>query len=97
MTKLYEIMEAWSFVMEPGNTPPVDIYPFLKLVPEQLLGMWRSRARAVGDKMNALYSDLMNAVLKRREEIGPRDCFLERVLDQQEKLGFDNHAAYFMW
>ena len=45
MVKLYALLENWSKVMEAGNTPPVDIFPFLKWVPESLLGVWRSPPR----------------------------------------------------
>lgn len=96
MKKLYAVMEDWSKVMEPGNTPPVDIIPIFKWIPEQLTGMWRSRAAHVGKEMNELYDDFLNKVIKRREELGPVDCFMDRMLDQQEKTGSDNHATYFM-
>jgi hypothetical protein len=48
-------MENWSVVMEPGNTPPVDIYPFLHWIPESVFGNWRSRASNVGDEMNSRF------------------------------------------
>lgn len=96
MQELYDLMEDWSKVMEPGNTPPVDIVPFLKLVPERLLGMWRSRAQHVSTEMNKLYSKFLAIVTQRRKSSGSRDCFLDRVLDQEEKLGFDRHQLYFL-
>lgn len=89
-------MEMFSRVMEPGNTPPVDIFPFLKWVPERLFGMWRSRAQAVSKEMNALYRELIDTVDRRRESSGSHGCFMDRVLDEQEKLGFDRHAVYFL-
>ncbi|KAH6649219.1 cytochrome P450 [Chaetomium tenue] len=96
MVKLYALMENWSKVMEAGNTPPVDIFPFLKLVPERFLGMWRSRAQDVGREMNALYSEWLEYVVRRRQDSGSRDCFLDRVLDQGEKVGLDKHGLYFL-
>ncbi|KAK3322656.1 cytochrome P450 [Apodospora peruviana] len=98
MVKLYALMENWSKVMEAGNTPPVDIFPFLKLVPEKFLGMWRSRAQNVGKEMNALYSEWVEYVIERRKNSGSRDCFLDRVLDQDAtgKLDIDRHGLYFL-
>ncbi|KAL2163859.1 hypothetical protein VTH06DRAFT_3069 [Thermothelomyces fergusii] len=97
MVKLYALMENWSKVMEAGNTPPVDIFPFLKFVPEKLLGRWRSRAHDVSKEMNALYKEWVDYGIERRRQIGSRDCFLDRVLDQdQEKLGLDEHGLYFL-
>jgi cytochrome P450 len=96
MKKLYTLMENWSKVMEPGNTPPVDVFPFLKWLPESIFGMWRSRAQSVSDEMNALYNEWLNYVTERRQKLGSRDCFLDRILDQQEKIGFDRHKMYFL-
>ena len=96
MVKLYALMENWSKVMEPGNTPPVDIFPFLNWVPEKLLGMWRSRAQDVGKEMSSLYSEWVEYVVERRKDSGSRDCFLDRVLDQSEKLSLNKHAIYFL-
>lgn len=98
MKKLYDLMEVWSKVMEPGNTPPVDIFPILKYIPEQFLGNWRSCGQHVGKEMNALYDEWVTYVENRRKNSGPRDCFLDRVLEQRDsgKLGLNQHALYFL-
>ena len=96
MVKLYALMENWSKVMEVGNTPPVDVFPFLKLVPEKFLGMWRSRAQDVGREMSALYSEWVEYVIERRKNSGSRDCFLDKILDQGEKVGLSKHGLYFL-
>ncbi|GAB1319456.1 hypothetical protein MFIFM68171_09666 [Madurella fahalii] len=96
MVKLYSLMEKWSKVMEAGNTPPVDVFPFLKYVPEKFLGMWRSRAQEVSDEMNALYGEWVEYGIERRKNLGSRDCFLDRILDQGEKVGLDRHGLYFL-
>ncbi|TKA62575.1 hypothetical protein B0A49_08422 [Cryomyces minteri] len=96
MKKLYELMENWSKVMEPGNTPPVDIFPFLHWVPERFLGMWVSRAKNVSKEMNGLYAEYLNLVIKRRKEEGSRECSMDKVLDQNEKLNFNHHQLYFL-
>lgn len=98
MVRLYALMEDWSKVMEPGNTPPVDIFPFLKYIPEQFMGNWRSRGQDVGDKMNHLYDEWLKKVVNRRQASGSKDCFLDRLLDQKDagKLDMTNHAIYFL-
>ena len=96
MKRLYELMENWSVVMEPGNTPPVDIFPFLHHVPETVFGNWRSRASDVGKAMNALYDDMLTGLEKRRERVGSKYSFMDRVLDQKEKLEFTRHQLYFL-
>jgi cytochrome P450 len=96
MKRLYELMEDWSVVMEPGNTPPVDIFPALHYIPEAVFGNWRSRASDVGKAMNALYGDMLTGLEKRREAVGPKYSFMDRVLDQKDKLELNRHQLYFL-
>ncbi|KAF2182283.1 cytochrome P450 [Zopfia rhizophila CBS 207.26] len=96
MLELYEIMEKWSAVMETGATPPVDLLPFLKYVPESLFGMWRSRALEVGSGMNALYSKMLNRVLKRRSAGIYAGCLLDDVLDQEPTITLGRNELNFL-
>ena len=96
MTRLYDLMENWSVVMEPGNTPPVDIYPILHWIPQQLFGNWRARASNVGDEMNKLYSDMLTKLETRRQTSGSKGSFMDGVLDQNEKLNLNRHELYFL-
>jgi cytochrome P450 len=96
MTRLYEMMEGWSKVMEPGNTPPVDIYGFLHYIPQRVFGNWISRADEVSREMNKLYGAYLDAVLERRKKVGSTGSFMDTVLDQNEKLGLSRHQLYFL-
>ncbi|KAF2634232.1 cytochrome P450 [Massarina eburnea CBS 473.64] len=84
MLQLYHVMEKWSAVMETGATPPVDIFGFLKWVPESLLGNWKTRAREVNKLMTALYGSMVGRMLKRREAGYRTTSFLDTVLDATE-------------
>ncbi|KAI9930338.1 hypothetical protein AWENTII_007721 [Aspergillus wentii] len=96
MQRLYDLMDHWSEVMEIGATPPVDDFPWLKYFPERLLGNWFSRTRQVHVEMNSLYGDLVRHVQRRREQKGTRDSFVDRVLDQNSRLGLTDHQLYFL-
>lgn len=87
MNRLYHLMENWSAIMEMGATPPVDIFPWMKYIPERLLGSYISRARSVGWQMSSLYSDVLTRVVTRRERDSSvqLSTFMDRVLDEQEK------------
>lgn len=89
-------MENFSVLMEPGNTPPVDIYPFLHWIPESFFGNWRSRATNIGDAMNKLYADMLDQVETRRKHEGDKGAFMDSVLNQNEKLGYSRHELYFL-
>ena len=71
--------------METGATPPVDIFPFLKAVPERLFGRWITRSREVGADMRHLYGDLLDHINNRRREGINKASFMDNVLDEQEK------------
>ncbi|KAL4748420.1 hypothetical protein BDW72DRAFT_214807 [Aspergillus terricola var. indicus] len=96
MTQLYEMMERWSKVMEPGNTPPVDIYSFLHYIPQKIFGNWLSRAKGVRDEMCQLYGQYLDLVDSRRKKVGSTGSFMDTVLDQNEKLGLTRHQLYFL-
>ncbi|KAB8227009.1 cytochrome P450 [Aspergillus alliaceus] len=96
MSRLYEMMESWSKVMEPGNTPPVDIYGFLHYIPQTLFGNWRSRAQEVSAEMNKLYAEYLDIVLERRKRVGSVGSCLDTALDQNDKIGLTRHQLYFL-
>lgn len=77
-------MEEWSKIMETGATPPVDIFPALKWVPECLLGNWITRSRNVGKAMDRLYSRMVSHAIQRRAQSGSRHSFIDALLDQKE-------------
>lgn len=77
--------------MEPGATPPVDIFPFLNYLPERLFNNWRTRCSNVGRAMDKLYGGMVTRVKARRLRSGSKDSFLDNVLDQQDKLQFSSN------
>ncbi|KIV88838.1 hypothetical protein PV10_08476 [Exophiala mesophila] len=93
ISRLNELVEIWARINEFGATPPVDLYPFLKWVPEKLLGNWVTRAKKVHDELDVLYYRLLAMVRKRREAIGSKGCIMDRLLDQQEKSGMHDHLV----
>lgn len=95
-TELYDLMERWSEVMETGATPPVDFFPFLKLLPESLFNNWVQRSLSVGQRMKRLYSETRAKVLARRQLHGSQHSLMDRILDQQDKLQFTENELDFI-
>ena len=89
-------MEDWSKVMETGATPPVDVLPILKYIPERFFNNWRTRSRNVGKEMDALYGKMVSRVMQRRLKIGSANSFLDGVLDQQDKLNLNRNELNFL-
>jgi cytochrome P450 family 619 len=96
MVQLYHLMEDWSKVMETGATPPVDIFPIFKWLPEHLFGNWISRSRKVGAAMDDLYGRMVARVMQRRLKSGSRSTLLDGVLDMQEKLKLNHNQLNFL-
>lgn len=95
MRRLYALMEQWSELLEPGNTPPVDVFPWLKMLPERLFDDYKSRSLAVGRQMEALYEDILCDVQTRR---GTRNVgsFMDVVLDRMDKLELPRDQLRFI-
>lgn len=91
LQRLNSLVEIWARINEFGATPPVDIFPFLKLIPERFLGNWVTRATKVHDELHDLYNSLVKAVLKRRNAVGSMPTVIDRLYDQQEKTGLTDH------
>ena len=96
MERLFSLMDKWSLVQEVGNTPPVDSFTILRILPERLLGGWRSRAVEVGNLMQGLYSEALDQVRTRRSNGVYRDSFMDRVLDGQEKNELSENELRFL-
>ncbi|KAK5710470.1 hypothetical protein LTR15_012960 [Elasticomyces elasticus] len=91
--RLDQLLEKWAAINAFGATPPVDIFPFLKLLPQRLFGNWVNRAREVHDEMHILYNNLREAVIRRRATSGSQESIMDRVLDQQDKLKLTEHQV----
>ncbi|KAF3905051.1 hypothetical protein AA313_de0206378 [Arthrobotrys entomopaga] len=94
---LYNIMERWSAVMEPGNTPPVDIYPIFKYLPESFFGNWISRAKSVGNDMEKLYSNMISQYRLNSQKTRVHESFFDMLFKSQEKaMEFTDHEIAFI-
>lgn len=81
-----EIEHTLEGFFEPGAIPPVDILPILKYIPA-FLAPWKSKCSELRKRYQSLFSGLRD-ICKARVQNGRRNgCYLEDVLDQQEKLG----------
>ncbi|KAI0205339.1 cytochrome P450 oxidoreductase [Astrocystis sublimbata] len=96
MVRLYSIMEQWSEILELGATPPVDSFPLLRLIPERFFGNWKSRAKSVRNLMSGLYGEALEHVRRRREQGLNRGSFIDRVLDQNDKVDLSPQQLSFL-
>ncbi|KAK9419088.1 putative Cytochrome P450 [Seiridium unicorne] len=91
---LYHAQDQFTALLEQGATPPVDEYPFLKMLPD-FLAPWKRWANAVREEQSSLYLRLLRETRKRLEAGKGGDCFLRSMLQDQEKNDMDDeHIAY---
>lgn len=76
-------MADLSSLGEIGSTPPVDVFPFTKYLPEGLWRNWRTRTHRLRDKVNQLYGSLVDQAMERRKTVGVLDNFVDRVCDNE--------------
>ena len=90
----FTVQKAWVRLLEPGATPPVDIFPFLKHMPDFMAG-WKRQAKQIRQKHRALYFSLLDQVKQQGEKWPNRDCLLAKVLKERDASGFtDEQIAY---
>ncbi|KAL1745669.1 cytochrome P450 [Schizophyllum fasciatum] len=79
------ITEDWNAFLQPGNTPPVDAFPFSKRVPF-LLRPWTSEARKIQKMQKSLYLELFDECRK-RVEAGDGAFFMGDVVRDRANHG----------
>lgn len=90
---LYHVQDQFTAILEQGATPPVDAFPFLQYLPEFMCS-WKSKAKEIRKLQRSLYFDLLKET-KARMGSGRGDCFMQRVLKDQDKNKLDDeHVAY---
>ena len=91
---LYHAQDQFTAILEQGAAPPVDAFPFLKILPE-ILAPWKSKAKAVRAEQKGLYLRLLRETRERLAAGKGGDCFLQSMLADQEKNDMDDeHIAY---
>ncbi|KAI1747043.1 cytochrome P450 [Xylaria castorea] len=90
--RFFDVQEDWSDVMAPGFVPPYDIFPFLEYVPEFLTPWqgWKQKVYAVGQNQHAMYREMVARVRERMAQGRIRECFMQNLLDGQEKDGYSD-------
>ncbi|KAI5866012.1 cytochrome P450 [Durotheca rogersii] len=94
--KVQKIMTDLSSLGEIGSTPPVDVMPILRYLPERLWGNWKSNAEALRKDVQNTYGALVDQVLERRKTIGSLDTFVDRLYDNQAKPPLTRHEIEIM-
>jgi cytochrome P450 len=91
--RFFEINGEWSALLDPGAVPPLDVFPFLKYVPDWLTPWrgWRERADDLKRNQDAEYTELFQHARDRVAQGKADDSFVARLLMEQENEGYTDH------
>ncbi|KAK5175120.1 uncharacterized protein LTR77_000257 [Saxophila tyrrhenica] len=83
---LYATVHELTNLTEMGSTPPIDIFPFLKLLPD-FMSPWRTRAQNLRIEYRRVYNSLVDEGKENLQREDAPDCFLKRLLDDAPETG----------
>ncbi|KAJ7763169.1 cytochrome P450 [Mycena maculata] len=94
-TAFFQVEHEWELLMEPGATPPVDMIPLLKLVPERW-SKWKRDSRRVRALQRALYFGLLDETAERVRKGEHNGSYMEEVLARQEEFGMNREMTGYL-
>ncbi|ESK89761.1 cytochrome p450 [Moniliophthora roreri MCA 2997] len=94
-TAFFHAQHEWELLLEPGATPPLDLLPILKHVPERWTS-WKKDVRACRQRQRDLYFGLLDETARRMEKGEENGCYMEEVLRRQEEFGMDREITGYL-
>ncbi|KAF9007716.1 cytochrome P450 [Hymenopellis radicata] len=82
----FEYDERWDAYLAPGASPPVDMFPILKYLPE-FLAPWKKEARALRRLQRQLFFTALEECEERLQRGEGNDCYLEELIQQKDEIG----------
>ncbi|TVY37467.1 Cytochrome P450 monooxygenase [Lachnellula occidentalis] len=83
---VYDALDLFGEALEPGANPPVDEYPFLKLIPERF-AFWKRRAYNAGNAMHDIWTKARVLVEERRALGDHRVSLADKLMDEYKEKG----------
>lgn len=84
--RFYALQDEWAGILDQGQTPPMEVFPWLRYVPDFLTPWkgWKERAGSIKEKQSSLYHELFSETAARLAAGKSEDCFLARLIKDQE-------------
>ena len=97
-TALFNVLSEYVQLAERGSTPPLDVFPFLKYIPEwTMLAGWKKRMRDLRQSHRDLILGLLEETIKRMERGEENGCYMEEVILRQKELGLDHEKMAYVF
>lgn len=84
ISEFFNVQRKFEQILGPGKTPPMDIFPILKYVPERWAS-WKTTAREIKAGHQKLWYGLLEMCERRIQENRRVGCFIEHVLDNPKQ------------
>ncbi|KAF8176374.1 cytochrome P450 [Mycena galopus ATCC 62051] len=94
-TAFFCVIHEWSRVLEPGATPPVDLIPLLKYVPERW-AKWKRDCAKIRKLQRDLYFGLLDETKGRLSRGDENGSYMEEILTRQEELGMEREMTGYL-
>lgn len=84
--RFFSVTEQWASIVAPGATPPTDLFPWLRFVPDMLTPWkgWKDRTADVKRRQRGLYVELFADAEKMVKAGKAQESFVARLLREQE-------------
>ncbi|KAJ7633235.1 cytochrome P450 [Roridomyces roridus] len=94
-SEFFRMMHDWAALLEPGATPPFDLIPILKLIPQRW-SAWKRAASRIRVMQRALYFGYLEDTEKRVENGEENGSYMEEVLARREEFGLDREMTAYV-
>ncbi|TCD71564.1 hypothetical protein EIP91_007311, partial [Steccherinum ochraceum] len=95
VSTFYQVQRDQAYIVGPGSTPPLDIFPILKYVPERWAA-WKTMAKSIKKVQRRLWHDLVDVIERRVTEDRRQGCFMEEMWDNQEHYNFNREKMAYL-
>lgn len=84
--RFFSVQDEWAGILDQGQTPPLDIFPWLKYVPEFLTPWkgWKERANFLRTRQKSFYRELHAETQARVNAGKSQDCFMSKLIINQK-------------
>ncbi|CAL1706624.1 unnamed protein product [Somion occarium] len=93
--KFDKFTQRLEAALMPGNSPPVDMFPILKYIPE-FLAPWKVRCKEVRRDQREIFFGLLDLVIERIENGKTNECFMEYVVERKEHYELDRELLGYL-
>ncbi|KAF2737914.1 cytochrome P450 [Polyplosphaeria fusca] len=95
ITKIYDIIDNFTEMTAPG-AHAIDSFPSLAILPEWMMGNWRSFGKRVFEHDSKIYIELWEKLKRETDQGIARDCFTKTFyLNDPAKSGIDDLSAAY--